>query len=81
MPSFQQPDEVFLRSGEVRRRYANASEIWLHRRLKDDSEFPKPIRIERYRTPRLGTSEQRRISAALERLGWQRAKKDFQGTR
>lgn len=53
MSSFQQPDEVFLRSGEVRRRYANASEMWLHRRLRDDSEFPKPIRIERYRYWRL----------------------------
>jgi virulence-associated protein E/CHC2-type zinc finger protein len=37
------------------------------------------LRIE---TPRLGTAEQRRIAAALERLGWGRQpKKDWQGTR
>jgi predicted P-loop ATPase len=32
-------------------------------------------------TSRLGTHEQRRISAALERLGWERLQKDYRGTR
>jgi predicted P-loop ATPase len=32
-------------------------------------------------TPRIGTAEQRRIGAALERLGWQRQPKDWKGTR
>lgn len=32
-------------------------------------------------TPRLGTAEQRRISAALTRLGWVRLPKDWQGNR
>ena len=32
-------------------------------------------------TPRIGTAEQRRVAAALERLGWKRAKKDWQGKR
>jgi predicted P-loop ATPase len=32
-------------------------------------------------TPRLGTAEQRRIAAALERLGWKRLPKDYRGTR
>jgi predicted P-loop ATPase len=32
-------------------------------------------------TPRIGTAEQRRIAAALERLGWKRLKKDWQGKR
>jgi Virulence-associated protein E/RepB DNA-primase from phage plasmid len=32
-------------------------------------------------TGRIGTADQRRITAALERLGWQRGKKDSQGNR
>jgi hypothetical protein len=36
------------------------------------------LRIE---TPRLGTAEQRRIAAAMERLGWGRLKKDWKGNR
>ena len=32
-------------------------------------------------TPRIGTADQRRITAALERLGWKRLPKDWQGNR
>ena len=32
-------------------------------------------------TARLGTADQRRITAALVRLGWKRQKKDWQGNR
>jgi predicted P-loop ATPase len=32
-------------------------------------------------TPRIGTAEQRRIAAALERLNWKRQPKDWQGKR
>ncbi|MGZ5234156.1 MAG: VapE domain-containing protein, partial [Burkholderiales bacterium] len=31
--------------------------------------------------PRIGTAEQRRITAVLETLGWRRAKRDFTGKR
>jgi predicted P-loop ATPase len=30
-------------------------------------------------TPRIGTADQRRITAVLERLGWQRQRKDWKG--
>jgi predicted P-loop ATPase len=32
-------------------------------------------------TPRIGTAEQRRIAAALERLNWKRQPKDWEGKR
>jgi hypothetical protein len=38
-------DDVLLRAPAVRKRYGNASDMWLHRRLHDDSGFPKPIFI------------------------------------
>jgi predicted DNA-binding transcriptional regulator AlpA len=45
-------DDVLLRAGRVRRRYG-ASDMWLHRRLHDDSGFPRPIVIGRLRFWRL----------------------------
>jgi predicted P-loop ATPase len=32
-------------------------------------------------TPNIGTAEQRRITAALDLLGWKRLKKDWKGNR
>jgi predicted DNA-binding transcriptional regulator AlpA len=37
--------DCFLNSRQVRHRYGGASEMWLWRRLNDDSGFPKPIEI------------------------------------
>jgi hypothetical protein len=33
----------------VRQRYGNASDMWLWRRLRDDSKFPRPIEIRKRR--------------------------------
>jgi predicted DNA-binding transcriptional regulator AlpA len=38
-------DDRYLNSKQVRARYADASDMWLWRRLKDGSGFPKPLEI------------------------------------
>jgi hypothetical protein len=38
-------DDRYLNSRQVRARYADVSDMWLHQRLKDDSGFPKPLEI------------------------------------
>lgn len=38
--------DVFLTANHVRRRYGNASDMWLYRREHDASSFPKPLRIQ-----------------------------------
>jgi hypothetical protein len=49
------PDEdVFLPSRKVRERYGNVSDMWLHRRLRDDASFPRPTYISTRRFWRLG---------------------------
>ena len=35
----------FLNSKQVRDRYGDVSDMWLHRKLRDDAEFPKPLII------------------------------------
>jgi hypothetical protein len=35
--------DVLLRALQVRKRYGDCSDMWLHRRLHDDSGFPKPV--------------------------------------
>jgi hypothetical protein len=54
-------DDILLRSAAVRRRY-RCSDMWLHRRLHDDSRFPRPIYIGRDRYWRLS-----------DLLAWERA--------
>lgn len=46
-------DDLFATSAEVRRRYGGVSDMWLHRRLADDPDFPKPLVIRRRRFWRL----------------------------
>jgi predicted DNA-binding transcriptional regulator AlpA len=38
-------DDRYLSAKQVRARYADASDMWLWRRLNDDSDFPKPLEI------------------------------------
>jgi predicted DNA-binding transcriptional regulator AlpA len=38
-------DDRFLNSRQVRQRYGDASDMWLWRRLNDDSGFPRPLDI------------------------------------
>ena len=37
--------ERLLTAGQVKRRYGNASDMWLWRRLHDSSGFPQPLVI------------------------------------
>src|SRR5262245_28400074 len=36
-------DDPLLRAIQVRERYGNASDMWVHRKLKNDPTFPRPI--------------------------------------
>jgi predicted DNA-binding transcriptional regulator AlpA len=38
-------DDRYLNARQVRARYADASDMWLWRRLNDNSGFPKPLEI------------------------------------
>src|SRR5262249_21781178 len=45
--------DVLLRSVAVRRRYGDCSDMWLYRRLHEDSGFPKPLYVGQVRFWRL----------------------------
>jgi predicted DNA-binding transcriptional regulator AlpA len=47
MPDDQKP--VYAPARQVRHRYGDVSEMWIERRLRDDSGFPRPIKIGRRR--------------------------------
>jgi predicted DNA-binding transcriptional regulator AlpA len=55
-------DDYFLTAVQVRQRYGNASDMWLWRRLHDDSNFPRPIKIRK-----------RRYWKLSELIAWERA--------
>jgi hypothetical protein len=58
--------DVLLRSLAVRKRYGDCSDMWLHRRLGDDSGFPRPIYIAGVRHWRLS-----------DLLRWERAQAEL----
>ena len=47
--STEQTDTAYLTSRQTRDRYGNVSLMWLHRRLNDDSGFPRPVYMGRRR--------------------------------
>lgn len=49
MATTKNTSTIFLPSAAVRARYDDASDMWIDRRLKDDSGFPKPIYIAKRR--------------------------------
>jgi predicted DNA-binding transcriptional regulator AlpA len=61
-PPARDGDDYFLTAVQVRQRYGNASDMWLWRRLRDDSNFPRPIEISR-----------RRYWKLSELIAWERA--------
>jgi hypothetical protein len=44
-PSTTDTTDCFLTARQTRARYGGASDMWLHRRLHDDSGFPQPVFI------------------------------------
>jgi predicted DNA-binding transcriptional regulator AlpA len=61
-PPADDSDDYFLTAVQVRQRYGNASDMWLWRRLRDDSNFPRPIEIRK-----------RRYWKLSELIAWERA--------
>jgi predicted DNA-binding transcriptional regulator AlpA len=55
-------DDFYLTAVQVRQRFAGASDMWLWRRLRDDSKFPRPIEIRK-----------RRYWKLSELVAWERA--------
>jgi hypothetical protein len=46
-------DDCFLTAKQTRMRYGDASDMWLWRRVHDDSGFPKPMLVNKRRLWRL----------------------------
>lgn len=49
--------QIFLTAAQTRARYGNASDMWIWRRLHDQSGFPKPMTINRRRLWKLSELE------------------------
>jgi hypothetical protein len=61
-PKIEPVEDVFLTSADIRRRYGNVSDMWIHRRLTDGSGFPAPM---------VGPDRRRRWKLS-ECLNWER---------
>jgi hypothetical protein len=46
---YEENEDRFLSSSQVRHRYGDRSDMWLYRRSKDKSGFPQPIIINKRR--------------------------------
>jgi predicted DNA-binding transcriptional regulator AlpA len=60
--------ETYLGAKQVRRRYGGCSEMWIVRRLKDQSGFPRPVEIATRRYWKLSelVAWERRMAAETE---------------
>jgi hypothetical protein len=56
-------DDCFLTAKQTRTRYGEASDMWLWRRLHDDSGFPKPMLVNK-----------RRLFRLSDLISWERAR-------
>jgi predicted DNA-binding transcriptional regulator AlpA len=67
------PDEkpTYVPTRQVRRRYGDRSEMWIERRLRDNSGFPQPVKLGARRYWRLAELEawERACAAAAEAGG------------
>jgi predicted DNA-binding transcriptional regulator AlpA len=51
------PEELFLRTKQVRARYGNVSHMFIERRLANDPTFPRPVFLGRIRFWKLSELE------------------------
>jgi predicted DNA-binding transcriptional regulator AlpA len=51
--NYSPTDGGYLTATQLRARYGGVSDMWLWRRLEDDTHFPKPMRVKSKRYWRL----------------------------
>ena len=50
-----EPSSTYLTASQVKQRYGGRSDMWLFRALRDDPDFPKPMKLRGQRYWRLAT--------------------------
>jgi hypothetical protein len=66
-PPESNPKQIWVSARQLRNRYGNRSHMWVERRLKNDADFPKPVKFGRLRfwdLDLLEAYERRRIAAS-----------------
>jgi len=48
-----EPSSTYLTAGQVKQRYGGRSDMWLFRAVRDDVDFPKPMKLRGQRYWRL----------------------------